>query len=407
MATALTRAEAVAAQEKRAAERDQIQANLLELDASFGKRLLEGGSLTGTTKLRWDAASAELASISETFDSYADVVRQAGELLDRSRFPGVALLAKVSELLTGPAVRVSGPLVPLAERPLTAGAVTADQVTLAAAVTRMTTGFRRITEVVGATERVWNEVNERLSEITAVLGPAQRQVADAADAELAGALAATGTELRRIRGVVTADPLSLWHGDCVDMTAPDLLLRQANAVATRAAEVAHLQQEAHRRIEETAAKVAAARASEANAGQVCAEAVQKIAAGELPVPPAATALLTSRLAGIGEIKAAGRWHSVAAELTAIDDDATALAAQWQEAGRAAQALLDRRGELRGLLDAYRAKAAHQGAAENIELEALYQRARDLLRAAPCDLPAAGDAVRVYQRGVLGLSGGTS
>ena len=45
-------------------------------------------------------------------------------------------------------------------------------------------------------------------------------------------------------------------------------------------------------------------------------------------------------------------------------------------------------------------------AENIELAALCQRARDRLQAAPCDLLAAGDAVRLYQRAVLSLSGGT-
>src|SRR5215469_18577515 len=113
MATALTRAAAVSAQEQRVAERDQIQANLLELDASFGKRLLEGGSLTGTTRLRWGAASAELASVWETFTSYTEVVRQAGEILDSTRHLSPAQLARVSELLTGRAVRVSGPLVPL------------------------------------------------------------------------------------------------------------------------------------------------------------------------------------------------------------------------------------------------------------------------------------------------------
>jgi hypothetical protein len=406
MATALTRAEAVEVQEQRAAERDQIQANLLELDGSFGKRLLEGGSLAGTTKQRWEAASAELAWISEAFDSYTDVVRRAGELLGRTRFPNAALLVTVSELLTGPAVRLRGQEVPLAQRALTGGALTTDQVTLATAVTRMTTGFRQITEVVGAAERVWNEVNERLSEITSVLGPAQRQAADVADAELTGVLGAADAELRRIRGVVTADLLSLWHDDGVDMSAADLLLRQARAAATRAAEVARLKQDADRRIAETAEKVAAARASEADAGQLCAEAVQKIAAGELPAPPAATAPLASRLAALDVVKAAGRWQRLAAELEAIDDEAAAAAAQWQEAGRTAQALLDRRGELRGLLDAYRAKAARQGAAEYIELTALYLRARDQLRAAPCDLTTAGDAVRLYQRAVLGLSGGT-
>lgn len=406
MATALTRAEALAAQEKRATERDQIQANLLELDASFGKRLLEGGSLTGTTKLRWGAAAAELASVWETFTGYTEVVRQAGEILDSTRHPSSALLARVSELLTGPAVRVSGPLVPLAERTLTAGATSDDQVTLATAVQRMTAAFSQITDVVGAAERVWNEVTEQLDEIATVLGPARQQADDVADAELSGALTAAEADLRRIRGVLTADPLSLWHDDGVDMTGADRLLRQARTAATRAAVVARLKQDADRQIAETAAKVAAARSCEADAGQVCAEAVQKIAAGELPVPPAATGQLESRLAALDAMRATGRWQRLAAELEAIDHDAAAAASQWQEAGRAAQALLDRRNELRGLLDAYRAKAASQGAAENVELAALYQRARDLLRAAPCDLLTAGDAVRLYQRVVLGLSGGT-
>src|SRR5215472_13392189 len=305
MATVLTRAAAVSAQEQRATERVQIQANLLELDASFGKRLLEGGSLTGTTKLRWGAAAAELASVWQTFTGYTEVVRQAGEILDSTRHPSSALLARVSELLTGPAVRLSGPLVPLAERQLTAGATSDDEVTLATAVQRMTAAFSQITDVVGATERVWNEVTERLDDIAAVLGLAQQQAADVADAELSDALTAADADLRRLRGVLTSDPLSLWHDVGVDMTGADRLLRQARTAATRAAEVARLKQDADRRIAETAAKVAVARASEADAGQVCAEAVQKIAAGELTAPPAATAELVSRLAGLDAIRAAG------------------------------------------------------------------------------------------------------
>ena len=195
----------------------------------------------------------------------------------------------------------------------------------------MTAAFSKITDVVGATERVWNEVTERLDDIAAVLGPAQHQAADVADAELSDALTAAEADLRRLRAVLTADPLSLWHDDGVDMTGADRLLRQARTAATRAAEVARLKQDADRRIAETAAKVAAARAGEADAGQVCAEAVQKIAAGELPVPPAGTAQLASRLAAVDAMKAAGRWQRLAAELEAIDHDAVAAAARWLEA----------------------------------------------------------------------------
>jgi len=66
--------------------------------------------------------------------------------------------------------------------------------------------------------------------------------------------------------------------------------------------------------------------------------------------------------------------------------------------------MDRRDELRGLLDAYQARAAKLGGAEDSELDARYDRARDLLWTAPCDLSAAADAVTHYQQAVLALSG---
>ena len=49
-------------------------------------------------------------------------------------------------------------------------------------------------------------------------------------------------------------------------------------------------------------------------------------------------------------------------------------------------------ELRGLLGAYKAKAARLGAAEDPGLAERYDQARDLLWTAPCDLAAAAAAV---------------
>jgi len=63
-------------------------------------------------------------------------------------------------------------------------------------------------------------------------------------------------------------------------------------------------------------------------------------------------------------------------------------------------LLDRRAELRGRLEAYRAKATGRGHAEDTELVALHRRAHDVLFTAPCDLRAATLAVTRYQRAVL-------
>ena len=56
MATVMTREQAAAAVTAATAERDGIQANLLDLDGSFGKRMLAGTALTGESKQRWEAA---------------------------------------------------------------------------------------------------------------------------------------------------------------------------------------------------------------------------------------------------------------------------------------------------------------------------------------------------------------
>lgn len=405
MATALTRAEALAAYEQRASERDQIQANLLELDASFGKRLLEGGSLTGTTKARWAAASADLVSVWDTFAGYADVVRRVSEILHETRRSSGTALAEVSELLTGSAVKLTGAQVSLAARQLTGSARPTEDVPLAEAVQRMTAAFSRITDVVGATESVWSAFSERLDEIGSLLGPALRQAEDVNDGGLSAGVRAADADLRRVRSLLTSDPLSFWHDDGVDTSALDQLLSSAQAAVARWTEVAALMKDAQRRLAETAAKVAAARSCEAIACAVIAEAMAKIEAAQLPGVPRTTESLADRLARLDAMRAASSWQRLGSELAAVESDAAVAAAQWRDVGRAAQALLDQRSEMRGLLDAYRAKAARLGAAENAKLAADYQSARDLLRTVPCDLRAAADAVRLYQREVLGLSGG--
>ncbi len=58
-----------------------------------------------------------------------------------------------------------------------------------------------------------------------------------------------------------------------------------------------------------------------------------------------------------------------------------------------------RAELRGRLDAYKAKVAQHGLAEDSLLIERYDTARRMLWSAPCDLRAAEDAVLRYQRAV--------
>ena len=84
---AMSKEQAGAAVKAAVAERDAIQANLLELDSSFGKQLLTGAELTGETRRRWDATAATLAILWQVYEAYSSVVDQAAEAVTRHLGP--------------------------------------------------------------------------------------------------------------------------------------------------------------------------------------------------------------------------------------------------------------------------------------------------------------------------------
>ena len=401
MATVMTREQAAAAVAAATAERDGIQANLLDLDGSFGKRMLAGAALTGESKQRWEAATADLAALWETFTAYAAVVDKAAELLAGARRSSDRELAQITTLLTGASVEVTRS-VPLARRDLTETG--RSRLTLAAAVREMRRAFAGVSDVVAAAESVWNETADGLSEIGAELDAAKKQLGDAGDDEAAGALAAAGDELGRLRDLLNCDPLALWQGGSVDTARLGRLRKQATEAAARAAEIARVRADAQRRIAAAAAAVSAAAAAFADAVAARDRAAARIAAAELPPPPAETTGLDVRLAALDKLKAAGRWSRLAAELDTIEAEAAADGQRYRDARQAAAALLGRRDELRGLLDAYQIKAARLGAAEDSGLSKLYDQAHELLWTAPCYLAAAAAAVTRYQQAILALSG---
>ena len=94
----------------------------------------------------------------------------------------------------------------------------------------------------------------------------------------------------------------------------------------------------------------------------------------------------------------------AAELERCEADLAASGARTAELRQVASAAIDKRDELRGLLRAYKAKAARLGAAEDADLACRHERAYQLLWTAPCDLTAAEAAVADYQRAILATKG---
>ena len=396
----LTRDQATVAVAAAVAERDTIQANLLELDGSFGKRLLAGAKLAGETKQRWDAAAAELTRLWETFTAYSAVIDRAAEVLGTvRRSPGRAL-TELTTILKEPSVRLAHASSALARGDLTGTAETA--VTLAAAVGKMRAAFAVAADVVAAAETVWNAMSDQLQQVAADLGAARQQAGGIADDALSNALALAEADLGQLRDSVNSDPLALWQGGKVDAARLDRLQGRAAAAVSRAAELAALRENAGQQIAAVAVTVSAVREAWQDAMAAREAALAKVA-GELPWPPDIHGL-ADQLAALDTLQAAGRWSRLASELDLLEEQAAAAAKGCRDAERQATALLDRRAELRGLLDAYQAKAMQCGGAEDSGLQERHDRARALLWTAPCDLPAAADAVVAYQQAVLEFCG---
>jgi hypothetical protein len=398
-APVLTRDQAGAAVKAAVAERDAIQANLLELDSSFGKQLLAGAELTGDTRRRWDVTAATLATLWQVYEAYSAVVDQAAEAA--ARHLGPRELAAITTLLTGRSVQLAPGPAPLAGRDLADSG--RENLTLATAVARMRAAFTAVTEVVSAAEQVWNEMAGRLDAIGAELARVTQESATLGDEALSGNLAAAQSKLARLRDTLNSDPLALWQGNGqVDTSGADRLQERVTAAVTRADELIRLSVDAHQRIAEVAAAAATARSAHEDAAAAWQQAAARIAAAALPAPPADPADLSARLAGLSALLAGGRWTRLASELDLLDRELATATAGFKAAERASAAALARRDELRGLLGAYKAKAARLGAAEDAPLAERYDRAHDLLWTAPCDLAAAEAAVDGYQQAVLGV-----
>jgi len=139
--------------------------------------------------------------------------------------------------------------------------------------------------------------------------------------------------------------------------------------------------------------------AEAEAERVRGEVLTKIVAPHLPPASAAAAHLRTKVADLRRERSGQSWTLLGRNLSGLEKNSRVILENAQKRVAQVRAPLDRRDELRGLLEAYRARATRHGVAETPALAAAHRAARDLLWSAPCDLGAAESAVRGYQAAV--------
>lgn len=179
--------------------------------------------------------------------------------------------------------------------------------------------------------------------------------------------------------------------DAVD-TAVTAIERELIKEASRRASTAHDLAGCRATYDELLAQTSAVRA-------LAERCRSRIAHAPVQAVPAVTVLGPPPSIPAADVSDAATWASTRVALdayaTALDRCARAL----DQAEAVYGAPLLARDELRGMLGAYRTRAARSGLAENAELAAAYEAARDELWSAPCDLVIARERVAAYQHTV--------
>ncbi|MFJ9851650.1 hypothetical protein [Streptomyces sp. NPDC101150] len=398
------------------AEYEAIETSLLALQDHAGRRLLEGADLSGTTKERWAVTERSITVLWSHFDTYTAALESARELRARRRWPSPEDLVELSELLHG-GVTVTGEAGVAAEDggpdggPEGGPAGPGERLTLEELVARINGLYARSLDVIVAADAVWSALPARIDLLSAELRRTRslaHSVGVRPGEHPAGDdLERITDELARLRGQVIADPLAFWVSSSTGSSAPgggrpdtvryDRAARALEGVRREIEAVLDVRQDAERRLMQLRDVLSRADRTLTEARQARGEVLAKIAASEVPAVSGPSTALYEQLAAAADYRRRAQWHRLSPLLESLEEQAEDELHRARESLTAVTAPLAVRAELRGRLDAYKAKVARHGMAGDPLLLERYDAARRMLWSAPCDLRVAEQAVWRYQQ----------
>ncbi|GAA0613801.1 hypothetical protein [Streptomyces crystallinus] len=390
------------------AEHEAIETSLLALQDHAGRRLLEGAELTGVTRERWASAEQSITLLWAYFDAYKEALDSARELRERRRWPSREDLVELTERLRGESVTVAGAATQAAT--LTGPARLTERFTLEQLVNRMNELYARSLDLVVAADAVWSALPARIDLLAAELhrtrGLAHSVGVRPGEHPAGDDLESITEELVALRAQVVSDPLAFWvpapgssapGGGRPDTERYDRAARALEDVRREIDAVLTVRQDAEQRLLRLRDVLSRADRTLTEARAARGEVLAKIAASEVPAVSGPPTALQERLAAAAEYRRHAQWHRLSPLLESLEQEAEDELLRARESLTAVTAPLAVRAELRGRLDAYKAKVARHGMAEDPLLIERYDAARRMLWSAPCDLRVAEEAVLRYQR----------
>jgi hypothetical protein len=369
---------------RRSAAEGRMATALVELEQHPGHALLTAGPLTGRTAQEWARASADLAALWQDFGTYQRVLADAHDVLAGAGSAD-AEPAELHRLLREPSVEVGRSVV---GHRLTGAVERIESITLAEIADRMEAAFDRVHGLFVACHDLHTAFLAALAPLAERLRAARRLAAELEDERVAGVT----NRLEELTSRHAADPLSLG-----DQPPPDALAELGTRVDALAAELvrtAAVRGTWDERLAAVADAIEAVEAARAAQEQVRVRAQELVVTAPLTPPPDRLPALRRELAALP-----GRegWGVRARALTELETAVEAAAGEVRAAHALADGLLERRTELRGRFEAYRAKAGRLGLSERTDLLGLDTDVRRLLWTRPADLAAATRALVSYQQ----------
>jgi hypothetical protein len=359
----------------------------------------EGGwpkpRLAGTTAAQVGPALDGMATLWSHYAALTGVIEKASALRRSVSWlmPSAQTVAEIEGLLHGSSVELSAVVTPLEQRSLLTPGEVVPRHTPQQLLEEMKHAFGRAKELVLAVDRVWDRLPSQLDDF--------EKEAAALDGLGAGAepeLARARGQIAALRARVEEDPLGV-SGEAAAVGSA------LAAVRSRLARVAREREQVQTALAEARRLLGQLEGAHRAARQAVADREQKVqvdGANSLPRPleDEQVAALAPWLAKLEATAGQGRWQAAGVGVGKWLGIARQYLATAEAARAAHEAPLRARRELRGLLDALRAKAHACGRSEDAELAALGQEAWQLLHSRPTPLARAEKLVADYEARLL-------
>jgi chromosome segregation ATPase len=374
----------------------KLGAALFELDTERERRNADLPALAGNTETAWKQTAPQLSVLWAWYQALAGVVEGISA---RRKGPTLrpADITEIWGLLSTPSVEVPDDSRELARECLPESESVPDKAPIAFMVRVISAAYQRVAETVTSIFAVREMALPRLEELDRVLSESTDR-ARSAGLRLPNEALAVRRQLDELHEQSSSDPLS------VDVDRIPTVGEAVDRIRAQLAEATEALANVDEAFGDLATSLDAAEEAIVDAEKAVETATERIVGAKVGLDEVRE-LEQSAIQLRAELEQARK--NATTDRPSADRAARALeprvASLWSDAERlsatAAEPMALRQ-ELRGRLDAYRAKAYALGKGEDAHLDRLYRAAREVLYTAPCDLAGAERRLTAYQAAVL-------